>query len=329
MVEGVTEAVKAGNIGTLKTHKLDAPKFSWPNNVEAVPSDVFGERAIMVPDGFLVPGKSDGGIYILRMDATDLTKSTSHVKISQEKDGYFYHMGFWVDLNQDGRKDFITARSNAKAGEGELVWLEHPENPLDAGEAWPEHILGNVADVSISIETLSEFKNEIVVFAAQFFDEKISMHRVSTKDGSLVQSKTIDDTNILSAYNVAMVDLNGDGNRQLLVNNHETDDDTNGIWAYDFPKDMMNDDWSRQTIASNFKNAFSMFVPNMSPGFAYAMYPNGYKKNERAHIMVAGDGDHAAHALYPSGEASTYDYTDTIFKDAKGTVGCLAFSDLD
>lgn len=63
----------------------------------------------------------------------------------------------------------------------------------------------------------------------------------------------------------------------------------------------MNDDWERQTIASNFHNAFSLTVPNMSPGFAYAVHPNG-KTGERAHILVAGDGDHAAHCLYPSGD---------------------------
>lgn len=67
----------------------------------------------------------------------------------------------------------------------------------------------------------------------------------------------------------------------------------------------------------------------MSPGFAYAVHPNGYKKGERAHIFVAGDGDHSAHALYPTGDASVFEYDDTIFFNAKGTVGCLAFSDLD
>ena len=91
----------------------------------------------------------------------------------------------------------------------------------------------------------------------------------------------------------------------------------------------MNDDWTRYTVASNFHNAFSMTVPNMAPGFAYAVWPQGYKKHERAHIFVAGDGDHAAHALYPTGDSSQFEYENTIFDDAKGTVGCLAFSDLD
>ena len=67
----------------------------------------------------------------------------------------------------------------------------------------------------------------------------------------------------------------------------------------------------------------------MSPGFAYAIYPNGYSDNQRAHIFVAGDGDHKAHALYPSGDSEIFEYTDTVFSNAGGTVGALAFSDLD
>merc|ERR1712060_341478 len=143
------------------------------------------------------------------------------VQITAHKNNYFYHMGEWVDLNGDGRKDFITARSNAKAGQGELIWFEHPEGGLDSEDFWVEHSLGNVADVSIEVLTLPEFKHEIVVFAAHFFDERVLMNRVSTVDGSLVATKIIDDTNILSAYNVTMVDLNADGSRQLMVNNHD------------------------------------------------------------------------------------------------------------
>jgi len=329
MVPNITDAVKAGDVSNLEHFKLDTPSFEWPNNIEVVPQDVFGERAIVVPDGFLVPGKSNGGVYIVRMDATNLTQTVDTVKITEKKKGFFYHMGYWVDLNGDGRKDFLTARSNAKAGEGELLWLEHPEGGLDTGAAWTEHVLGNVADVGIEVDILDEYKYEIVVFAAQFFDEAISMHRISTVDGSLIESKTIDDTNILSAYNVSLVDLNGDGQRELLVNNHEKKDKLDGIWAYQFPNDPMKDDWTRYTVASDFHNAFSLTVPNMAPGFAYAVWPQGYKEGERAHIFVAGDGDHAAHVLYPTGDSSAFEYEDEIFDYAGGTVGCLAFSDLD
>ena len=66
-------------------------------------------------------------------------------------------MGYWVDLNGDGRKDFITARSNAKKGHGELVWLEHPEDGLDSTDSWSEHVLGNLADVSFDLQVLPEY----------------------------------------------------------------------------------------------------------------------------------------------------------------------------
>ena len=155
------------------------------------------------------------------------------------------------------------------------------------------------------------------------------MHHISTVDGSLVDSKVIDDELIHSAYGVSLVDLNSDGNRQLLVNNHETVDADDGVWAYNFPTDPFNDNWTRNPIALDFHNAFSLTVPNMAPGFAYAVYPNGYTEGERAHIFVAGDGDHSAHVLYPTGDADVFEYEDNIFDDAKGTVGCLAFTDLD
>jgi len=168
-----------------------------------------------------------------------------------------------------------------------------------------------------------------VVFAAQFFDQALSMHLISTVDGSLVKSKVIDNSLILSAYNVSMVDLNNDGSRELLVNNHEKKDSQDGIWAYEFPKDPINDVWTRKTVATNFKNAFSLTVPNMSPGFAYAVWPNGKHAGERAHILVAGDGDHAAHCLYPTGDAAAFEYSNTIFSNAGGTVGSLETSDFD
>jgi len=227
----------------------------------------------MVPDGFLVPGHSNGGLYIIKMDDEDITKTVSTTKISEKKKGYFYHMGYWVDLNRDGRLDYITARSNAKKDGGELVWFEHPAEGL-TDATWTEHVVTAGPDVGIQVLDDSDcpYRNEICVFAAEFFNEKVSIYRVSTKDGSFVQSALIDDE-ILSAYSVTYADLNGDGKKELMVNNHEKDDATNGIWAYQPPRDWMHDKWTKRTLATDFKNAFSLTVPNMAPGFPYPFYP--------------------------------------------------------
>jgi hypothetical protein len=97
-----------------------ADSFTWPNKVQAVPKNVFGDgvNAISVPDGFLPPGHTNGGIYIITTDPSDLTKSTGTIKISQEKSGFFYHMGKWFDVNGDGKLDYLTTRTDAKAGQG-------------------------------------------------------------------------------------------------------------------------------------------------------------------------------------------------------------------
>ena len=262
------------------------------------------------------------------MDDTDITKTTGTVKISPDKDDYFYHMGKWIDMNGDGRKDFITARSNAKAGEGELVWFEHPEGGL-AEFPWAEHVVTNGPDVGILIEELPEYPNEIVIWATQFFDETVAIYRVSLQDGTLVDSRIIDDTTILSAYSATRVDLNGDGTYQLMVNNHEKDEKTNGVWAYTIPDDIMTGSFEKYTLADDFKNAFSLFVPGMAPGFPYAVYPNGKKSGERAHILIAGDGTFSAHLLTPTGDASKFEYQKDLIVDAKGTIGCLDTADLD
>ena len=331
IVPGVKEAVQNNDVSGLKGTKLDTGNisFKWPNDARVIPADVFdGQRAIVVPDGFLVPGHKNGGVYVISMDSEDITKTNGTVKISPDKDDYFYHMGEWIDLNGDGRKDFLTARSNANAGEGELVWFEHPEGGLTQ-TPWNEHVITNGPDVSVKFDELPQYPGELIIWAAQFFDETVAVYRVNKKDGSLIGKRIIDDSTILSAYQAIRVDLNGDGKYQLLVNNHEKDEKTNGVWAYTIPDDLMNGTFEKYTLASDFKNAFNLFVPGMSPGFPYATYPNGKKEGERAHILIAGDGDYSAHLLTPTGDASKFEYEKGLIVDAKGTVGALATADLD
>jgi len=89
------------------------------------------------------------------------------------------------------------------------------------------------------------------------------------------------------------------------MNNHEKDSKTNGIWAYTVPEDLMTGEFAKYTITTGFKNAFSLTVPNMSPGFPYAVWPDlSARTTERAHILIAGDGDHSVSVAYPTGDKS-------------------------
>ena len=51
------------------------------------------------------------------------------------------------------------------------------------------------------------------MWASQYFDEALGVYRVSLTDGSLIDSRIIDDKEILHAYSAGLVDLNGDGKK--------------------------------------------------------------------------------------------------------------------
>jgi hypothetical protein len=332
VVPGITAAVLNAKPSTLKPVQLKTPDFLWPNSVRTIPQDVFdGRRAIVVPDGFLPPGKGNGGVYVVVMDPFDITKTIKTVTLTRNSLGYFYHMGTWIDLNGDGRKDFLTAKTNAKPGKGQLVWLEHPEGGLTVASPWKEHVICSGPDVGIEVAVgaFPEYLDEVVVFASQFFDQKLGMYRVSTKDGSLVGSRIIDSTT-LHAYGVTLVDLDSDGKKEIVINNHEKDDAVNGIWWYSIPTDLMTGDFVKCPIAMHFKNKPNFPIANMAPGFSYAVWPQTSTQGKgRAHILVAGDGDHSVSIVSPVGDASQSRYEKGLPRDMDGTIGALAFSDLD
>jgi hypothetical protein len=170
IVPGLKEGVMNGDVSDLKAHTLDPSpyKFENPNNSKKVPDDVFdGELVVLVPDGFVIWGHRDGGVYLLVQDKEDITKTTKTVKLTKHISDKFYHTGHWIDMNQDGRKDLLIARADSKrrTNGGELVWLEHPaEGALD-GE-WVEHVICNGPDVYTSVDVLPQYPNEIVVWAS-------------------------------------------------------------------------------------------------------------------------------------------------------------------
>lgn len=155
--------------------------FGWPNEVGRVPLQNFSpskkaqkqsfreteyQDAMLVTDGFLVPGRENGGLYVVQNLGQEEGRETK-VSLTEEKDGWFYHRAIWIDLTGDGRKSILAARAKftqsssssssgtsssspsstednyssttTSQGIGELVWLECPkphhyseDTPLDA-----------------------------------------------------------------------------------------------------------------------------------------------------------------------------------------------------
>ena len=131
-------------------------EFRSPNKAQKVPDDVFpGENVILVPDGFLIPGRSLGNAYLMVLDSDNITNVKKTVKIAEYIDDTWYHKGHWVDLNGDGLKDLLIPRANYKRGDGMLVWFENPgESALSDNEPWKEHIISEGPTYESSIDFL-------------------------------------------------------------------------------------------------------------------------------------------------------------------------------
>jgi hypothetical protein len=107
-------------------------------NTHALLNDL--KDAVLVSDGFLVPGKDRGGIYVVNQPGNPNSEWTICLTNQKSDDRWFYHRAVWVDLTGDGRKSILTARAKFPLGGasrqkdslqkptcGQLVCLEMPK----------------------------------------------------------------------------------------------------------------------------------------------------------------------------------------------------------
>lgn len=311
------EAVKATSV---------TDQLLWPNQFTEVPAGLFGacDYALLFADGFLVPGKSDGNLYVIKFTGG---VASAPIALNTVKSGYFYHMTVFVDMNGDGKLDILTARATKPlfgSGTGELLWLEQPANPTQV--PWTEHVLVAGPDVIFATAELDGQSNTLEVVAAEFFSQKLSLHVISLgATVAVTKSKTIDDT-IGPGYSVQLADLNNDGKKELLVTNHQGTATLSGLFAYEIPADPINGVFTRHDIYKGFPVDEPGFN-QASPGFAYIAYPKvADTVTSPPDIYIAGDG---AQRAYRFTFALPYQYQMQEIIDTKGTVGALALYDVD
>ncbi|GMH81738.1 hypothetical protein TrST_g11959 [Triparma strigata] len=218
---GVTKVhTSSGSISKLKS------KFPWPNEVTSVPK----HSSLMVTDGFLIPTKNDGAIYVLKNPGRNQEEK---VKLTSEAD-WFYHRAVWVDLTGDGRQSVLTARARRTGmeGVGELVWLERPKPPRISEETglgleldgtkfdefspkntpWKCRKLCDGPDVMFCLMNLSGTDRSIEVVSSQFFAKRVVLHSILRGDAAkgtlptVAFERLLDDT-CGPAYSAVLGDL--------------------------------------------------------------------------------------------------------------------------
>lgn len=299
--------------------------LQWPNKLSRSPAEV-GDF-VVVPDGFLPPGKSDGNIFLA--DAA----GTIH-RISKEVKGAFYHEVEWFDFNGDGLLDMLTART-IKTGppwrmkwDGELLWYENPGKSSILTQEWPEHVITKGPDV---IFKSMHYNGGHAIFTTEFFLSsesdvpKLSVHFVSNS-GVKSGSRVIDSTALGKPFAVDIVDVDGDGKKELLVTNHQDNEDAvkPGVFVYEIPDDLEGGEYTRHTITQGISRCKVDDAGVGSPGFANAFYPKVGMTGPK-HIITAGDGSFDIWFSKPTGKRFEYE-TDVI--DFDGTTGQLMLHDI-
>ena len=203
--------------------------FVWPNAVEFVEAGFFSginSPSILVADGFLVPGKTKGNVWLVTDPGGE---DEVAVQLLPSKSSWFYHKA--VPLNLSGHEGVLTSRARMpifpfSKPEGELVWIEKPRvlNPMASWNLpWREVVLADGPDVIFEVVDLDEEDSTVEVFAAEFFARRLTMHSLGWDDDKgvpvVVERQVIDDS-LGQAYSVSIADLQGNKSH-LLVTTHE------------------------------------------------------------------------------------------------------------
>jgi len=243
--------VETGNMGNVNGRT--AGECRWPNEVNSVPTDGYRppsalssqldshvrkkppteskfDDSLLVSDGFLVPGRDNGGLYIVSKPGhSEAEWSVCLTGESSGEGGWFYHRSIWVDLTGDGRKSILTARAKRPSimtlvnggeikssipHETQLVWLERPQpyryddatgTPLDRNglkfdpfssfnTPWKVRVLDNGPDVMFSVADLDTTDDTIEVIASQFFNRKLTLHSIKVgPEPKVVLRRTLED----------------------------------------------------------------------------------------------------------------------------------------
>jgi hypothetical protein len=184
-------------------------------------------------------------------------------------------------------------------------------------------VIAQGPDVNFIYEDLDgDGKPEIL--ATEFFGGKLTLLR-GYRD---IWTPSVVDSKMGKGFALSLVDLNGDGRKEVLVTNHET---LGSVFAYEIPNDLTRAvPWTRRTLLGGISTTSSGFG-QASPGKATVFFPNSRETSGKPYIIVAGDGSQKAHLLIPvSADRNNWTYREQIVLTVKsGVIGQIAVADVD
>jgi len=83
---------------------------SFTNILYPFSDGIFSQKMLAIPDGFLVPFKTNGAIKLVDV-TTPGSSQGPYVLTSNSGGDWFYHRVEWQDMDGDGDQDIVTCRA--------------------------------------------------------------------------------------------------------------------------------------------------------------------------------------------------------------------------
>jgi hypothetical protein len=298
--------------------------ITWPNEARTAGDGLFPTNGILVSGGFLVPGKSTGAVTFVPW-----FQPNAAYPLTTAKKGWFYHRTEEWDVNQDGFKDIVTARSHIPmmgTPQGELLWLENPGSKMSAPLPWQEHVIASGPDVHFRILP-SEMGESLTIIATEFSKKRLTAYR---QQPSGKFERIILDETLGSAFDVQLADLNSDKQLDLVVTNHEADEKAS-VFGYEFDPSSLKIK-ARHVLLAGIETRQKAFKA-ASPGPVTTFWPKNRSgiATQKPWLLISGDGSQKAHILVPTDPVSTdnWTYREHILWNPKSTVGQSTLGDVD
>ncbi len=333
------------NLETNIGKQLNNNNLHWPNeltysthSIISPTVDEFG--GLIVASGFLVPTKTNGGLWYYTFTSADRSQITQNApyelsrSVNKQHD-WFYHRVKFVDINGDGSADdLITCRTYKPifgSTQTELVAFI-----LDnKSQTFVENvIMKGGCDIFFDIVDLDK-DGRFEIVAAGFFISQLNIIYSDEKTNSFLNGNakmiTID-SNAGQLFDIKVEDLDSDNQLEILATNHQGNSNKikGALFYYKLKgSNYRNSTWEKFMIYENFP-VLKQGINQAAPGSATLIYPNlNNTKKELPYILVAGDGAEYGYLFEPSLSGSNLNYTLTWNYMFSNTVGGVSVADID
>jgi hypothetical protein len=350
----------------------------WPNGVERAPDGFLPFEAVVIPGGFH-PTPPPGRLTIINLDdpnrqeyivdqSTQLPFPPNVCPFPPDESNAprFYHQVRYVDMDQDGLLDLVTVRAGFKVAGGfcvppvgEVVWFKNPGGALDPNTPWQENIVSGFPNSPFSAEInmdVHDFEGDGVpeIIGTHFFNgEIISIYGAPIGQPWSAVNPFFNPPRIADIvtdqgfpFEVEVVDLNRDGQVDILATNHQGDDCfaatqqpiPGRVFAVEQPAsgDIFNDDWTVHILKDDIRPNPSFPEPAMgpgrlAPGRAKAFWPKrAHEGKKKPWIVVGGDEASKVWLLKPKNQSkNNWQYKSAVLFDINDFYGPNSSQTLD